>query len=50
MLCMGLGYWLVTKASKNIVEEDDLEKCTEEHRDIFMCNIRAREVVLLAST
>ena len=25
LLCMGLGYWLVTKTSKNIVEEENLE-------------------------
>ena len=42
---MGLGYWLVTKASKDIVEEDNLESCIEEHREVFMCNIREREIV-----
>ena len=41
---MGLGYCLVTKASKDIVEEDNLERCTKEHREVFMCNIREREV------
>ena len=25
LLCMGLEYWLVTKESKDIVEEDNLE-------------------------
>ena len=30
LLCMGLGYWLVTKVSKDIVEEDNLESCTKE--------------------
>ena len=30
-----------------MVEEDDLEKCTKEQRDLFTCNIRGREVVLL---
>ena len=30
ILCMGPGYWLVTKASKNILEEDNLEISTEE--------------------
>ena len=30
LLCMGPGYWLVTKTSKNIVEEDNRETCTEE--------------------
>ena len=48
LLCMVLGYWLVTKASKTIVEEDDLEKCTEEQRDMFMCNRKAREAMLSA--
>ena len=48
LLCMGLGYWLVTKASKNTTEEDDLEICIEEQRDVFMCNIRARDAILLA--
>ena len=48
LLCMGPGYWLVTKTMKTIVEEDDLEKCTEEYRDLFMCNIRAREAILSA--
>ena len=46
LLCIGLGYCLVTKASKDIVEEDNLESCTEEQREVFMCNIRAREVIL----
>ena len=47
-LCMGPRYLFVTKTTKSIVEDDDLEKCTKEQRDMFMCNIRAREVVLLA--
>ena len=42
LLCMDLGYWLVTKVSKDIVEEDNLEKCIEEEREVFMCNIRER--------
>ena len=48
LLRMGPGYWLVTKASKDIVEEDNLESCTEEQREVFMFNIREREVVLSA--
>ena len=48
LLCMGPGYWLVTKTSKNIAEEDNLESCTEEQREVFMCNIRAREAILSA--
>ena len=48
LLCMGLGYWLITKATKDIVEEDNLESSTEEQREIFKCNIREREVILSA--
>ena len=48
LLCMGLGYWLVTKVSKDIVREDNLEICTEEQREVFMCNIREREAILSA--
>ena len=48
LLCMGLGYWLVTKVSKDIVEEDNLESCTKEQREVFMCNIRAREEIFSA--
>ena len=48
LLCIGLTYWLIAKASKDIVEEDELESYIEEQREVFMCNIRAREVVLLA--
>ena len=46
LLCMGLGYWLITKVAKDIVEEDNLERNTEEQREVFMCNIRAREAIL----
>ena len=42
----GLGYWLVTKAYKDIVQEDNIESFTKEHREVFMCNIRAREEIL----
>ena len=38
LLCMGPGYSLITKAAKNIVEEDNLESSTEEKREVFMCN------------
>ena len=37
---MGPRYWLVTKASTNIVEEDNLKICTEEQRE--------RETIFLA--
>ena len=30
LLCMGPRYWLITKVSKDIVEEDKLESCTKE--------------------
>ena len=30
LLCIGLGHWLITKASKDIVEEDNHESCTKE--------------------
>ena len=30
LLCMGPGYWLVIKVSKDIVEEDNLKSCTKE--------------------
>ena len=36
LLCMGRGYWLVTKVSKDIVEEDIIESCTKEQREVFM--------------
>ena len=48
LLYMGLGYWLITKVSKDIVEEDNLESYTKEQREVLMCNIRAREVILSA--
>ena len=31
---------------KTIIEEKDLEICTEEKRDFFMCDMRAREALL----
>ena len=43
---MGPRYWFVTKKSKNIANEDNLETYTEEQREVFMCNIRAREAIL----
>ena len=29
LLCMGLGYWLLTKGEKEIVDEGKLEECNE---------------------
>lgn len=46
LLCMGLGYWILTKSEKTIVEEGKLEECSEAERDLFMCNMRAREALL----
>ena len=48
VLCMGPRYWLVTKVSKDIMKEENLESCTEKQREVFMCNIRAREAILSA--
>ena len=42
LVCMGLGYWILTKSQKTIIEEEHLEGCSEEERDLFMCNMRAR--------
>ena len=48
LLCMGLGYWILTKAKTIIVEESKLEECIEGERDMFMCNMRAREALLIS--
>ena len=47
-LCMGLGYWILKKSAKKIIAEKDLENCTKDKRDLFMCEMRAREVALNA--
>ena len=47
-LCMALGYWMITKVDKEIIDENKLEECTEAERDLFMFNMRAREELLLA--
>lgn len=46
LLCLGPSYWLITKNDKTIIEEENLETCTIDERDLFMCNILAREVLL----
>ena len=46
LLCMGPRYWLVTKTSKNIAEQENIETYTEEQREFFMCNIRERDAIL----
>lgn len=47
LLCMGLRYWILTKLVKTIIKEKDLEACTEEKRDLFMCDMRDREALLI---
>ena len=46
LLCMGPGYWLPTKTSRIIIDEDNLETYTKEQRGVFMCNIRERKEIL----
>ena len=48
LLCMGPGYWILTKLEKTIIAEKDLETCTEEQMELFMCDMRAREALLSA--
>ena len=48
LLCMHLGFWLMTKNGKKIVEESKLEECSEVERNIFMRNMLAREGLLSA--
>ena len=45
---MGPGYWILTKSKKKIIEEENLEGCSEDERNLFMCNMRAREALLSA--
>ena len=48
LLCMDLGYCLLKKAKKVIIQESKVEECSEGERDLFMCNMRSREVLLLS--
>ena len=48
LLCMGLGYWILKKLVKTIIAKKDLENCTEDERDLFICAMRAREAILTA--
>ena len=48
LLCMGLRYWILTKSKKTIIEEENLEGCSEVERDLFMYNMRAREALQIA--
>ena len=43
LLCMGPSFQLLTKGSKTIVKEEKPKECSEEERDMFMCNMRSRE-------
>ena len=29
-LCMGLGYWLITKKRKEVTNEEKIDECSEE--------------------
>ena len=46
LLCMGLGYWILTKLEKTIISKKDLKIFIEEKRDLFMCDLRPREAIL----
>ena len=46
LLCMGLGYWILIKTMKKIVDKKNLETCTKVERDLCMCDMRAREALL----
>ena len=48
LLCMGPRYWILTKSAKTIIVERYLENCTKDERDIFMCDMWAREEILTA--
>ena len=48
LLRMGLGYQILTKSEKTIITESALETCTEDERELFMCDMRAREALLFA--
>ena len=39
LLCISLGYQLVTKNKKNVIKEDNLEGCDEKEKDMFILNI-----------
>ena len=48
VICMGLGYYILSRNDKKIVEERKLEECSEVERDLFMYNMWAREALLSA--
>ena len=47
-LCGGPRYWILKKTTKIVIAENNLETCTEAERDLFMCDMRAREALLFA--
>ena len=48
LLCMGLGYWLITKNGKATIEERKLEECIEVER-YFLMYIKLVKEALLSS-
>lgn len=48
LLWVGPGYWILTKLEKIIIAKSDLQTCPEDERELFMCNMRAREALLSA--
>ena len=46
LLCMDPRYRILKKSAKTIIAEKDLENCTNDERDLFMCDMRAREALL----
>ena len=36
LLCMGLGYWILTKGKKTLIEEEKIEGCSEEEISIHV--------------
>ena len=46
LLCMGPGYWILSKSEKTIIEEKYLESFSKVERDLFMCDMRASEALL----
>ena len=47
-LRMDLGYWILEKLAKTTIAQSSLETCTREERELFMCDMRAREALLSA--
>ena len=37
----------MTKSAKAIIKEKDLETCTKVERDVFMCDMRTKEALLI---